>query len=134
MKNNTVAAQSKYKNIQCEANGIKFHSKAERRRYLELYKLEQLGVIRALELQPSFTLLERFESNGIKYRAINYLADFRYLMDGVNVVEDVKGKETKEYLLKRKLFLSQRNKDVFGLMIIFRELRLVRNKWDVTEL
>ncbi len=42
--------------------------------------------------------------------------------------------ETKEYSLKRKLFLNQRDRDVFGGQIVFRELRLKRNKWEVTEL
>jgi hypothetical protein len=132
--NHATPVSSKYKNTRCEANGIKFDSKAERLRYMELARLERLGVIRALELQPRFTLLDKFESNGTKYRAITYVADFRYLTDNKDVVEDVKGVETKEYLLKRKLFLSQRDLDVFGCSIIFKELRLKRNKWEVTEL
>jgi hypothetical protein len=125
---------NKYGNKKCEWGGIKFDSKAEMTRYIELERLEKLGVIRALALQPRFTLLAKFESNGNKYRAIEYVADFRYFENDKDVVEDVKGKETSEYKIKRKLFLEQRDRDVFGGQIVFRELRLTRNKWEVTEL
>jgi hypothetical protein len=101
---------------------------------MELYRLERFGIIQGLVLQPRFTLLEKFESNGNKYRAIEYVADFRYFENGNDIVEDVKGKETQEYKIKRKLFLEQRDRDIFGGQIVFRELRLKRNTWEVTEL
>jgi len=42
-------------------------------------------------------------------RAINYIADFKYLDadSDIIVVEDVKGMETKEFKIKKKLFLSK---------------------------
>lgn len=125
---------TKYRNEKCECNGIKFDSKAERLRYMELSRLERFEIIQGLVLQPRFTLLEKFESNGNKYRAIEYVADFRYFENGNDIVEDVKGKETPEYKIKRKLFLEQRDRDVFGGQIVFRELRLKRNTWEVKEL
>ena len=39
-------------------------------------------------------------------RKITYIADFVYQAEGFRIVEDVKGKRTKEYVLKRKLFRS----------------------------
>ncbi len=77
---------SKYRSEKCEYNGIKFDSKAERQRYIELELLEKLGVIRALALQPRFTLLAKFESKGNKYRAIEYVADFRYFENDQDIV------------------------------------------------
>ena len=130
---------SKYSSRRCQIQGefgdvIKFDSVMERKRYILLRQYEQAGVIRALELQPRFTLLEKFESNGIKHRAIIYVADFRFFMDGKDIVEDVKGMETKEYLLKRKILLSRRDNNAFGGQFIFKELRLKHNAWEATEL
>lgn len=41
-------------------------------------------------------------------RRCNYYADFVYMQDGKQIVEDAKGKRTKEYVIKRKLMLFLR--------------------------
>ena len=69
-------------------------------------------MIKDLQLQVKFELQPAFEKNGIKYRAINYIADFTYMQDGKLIVEDTKGYRTKEYQLKKKLF-EYKYKDVF---------------------
>ena len=47
-----------------------------------------------------------------------YIADFAYLDDqGLHTVEDVKGKITTEYLIKKKMFLKK-----YGVEVIFKEL------------
>ena len=70
----------------------------------ELKLLEKAGKIQNLELQPHFLLQEAFKKNGRTYRKIEYIADFKYIENGQVIVEDVKGMETKEFKIKRKLF------------------------------
>ena len=86
-------------------DGIRFDSKKEAARYCELKRLEQVGEIERLELQPKFELLPSFVYNGARIRGIVYRADFSYYRDGVRIIEDVKGFETKEYLIKKKYLL-----------------------------
>ena len=88
-------------------DGIKFDSKGEANRYLELKELQELGAISNLELQPKFTLIPAFEHGGKKYRAMTYSADFRYTSGTLTFVEDFKGFETEVFKIKRKLLLYQ---------------------------
>ena len=84
-----------------------FDSQKEAKRFDELYMLQKAGKIESLRLQPKFLLQEGFRRDGKAYRAIHYIADFAYLKDGKEVVEDVKGHKTKEYQIKKKLFLKR---------------------------
>jgi len=97
---------NKYHNIKTEIDGIKFDSKKEADRYVQLKILQKAGIIKNLELQPKYRLQDGFEKNGVKYRPINYIADFRYFDNekGHIRVEDVKGQKTDVYKLKKKLF------------------------------
>ena len=96
-------------------DGIRFHSKAEARRYCELKLLEKAGEIRELELQPRYELLA-WPARGDRTRAVvgHYVADFRYRQgtQGLLVIEDVKGVRTPLYRWKKKHFESQ-----YGLQI-----------------
>ena len=77
------------------------------RRYSELKILEKKGLIKDLILQPRFLLQESFVYESKKYRKIEYVADFQYydnIIDKI-VVEDFKGFKTKEYNIKKKMFL-----------------------------
>lgn len=99
----------KYHNTKTVADGIKFDSKLEAERYAQLKILERAGVIRALELQPSFDLLPSFRKNGKTWRRTVYKADFRYILceDDSYIIEDVKGSTaviTDVFRLKQKLF------------------------------
>jgi hypothetical protein len=78
-------------------NGIVFASKAESRRYCQLKMLEQAGHIRKLELQPVYNIVIN------TVLVCKYVADFRYFEGALRVVEDVKGVETREFKIKRKL-------------------------------
>ena len=98
---------NKYSNAKVKIDGIKFDSKKEANRYLELKMLERAGVISNLILQPKFLLQESFKRNGKTHRAIFYVADFEYIKDGKRIVEDVKGFKTDVYKLKKKLFLAK---------------------------
>lgn len=99
----------KYHNTKTVLNGIKFDSKLEAERYAQLKILERAGVIRALELQPSFVLIPSFRKNGKTWRKTVYKADFRYILceDDNYIIEDVKGSTaviTDVFRLKQKLF------------------------------
>lgn len=99
----------KYHNTKTIADGIKFDSKLEAERYAQLKILERAGVIRALELQPSFELIPSFKKNGKTWRRTVYRADFRYILceDDSYIIEDVKGSTaviTDVFRLKQKLF------------------------------
>ena len=65
----------KYHNTKTVADSIKFDSKLEAERYAQLKILERAGVIRALELQPSFELLPSFRKNGKTWRKTVYKAE-----------------------------------------------------------
>jgi hypothetical protein len=88
-----------------------FDSIKEKDRYIELKLLEKAGLISRLKLQPKFELIPKQESE----RAVMYYADFQYRekywtaeppprFAYREVVEDVKGVKTKDYIIKRKLF------------------------------
>lgn len=104
--------QNKYHNKKVEYDGIKFDSVKEKNRYIGLKQLEKLGVIHNLELQKKYVLQPSFKLNGKTIRSITYIADFVYIQDGVEIIEDVKGMRTKEYLLKKKLFEYKYQKDI----------------------
>ena len=99
--------QSKYKNKKVTVNGKVFDSKKEAKRYCELIKLEQAGLIKDLETQKKFLLLDSFRKNDKTYKQISYYADFVYfdVHSKKTIVEDVKGGvKTEVYKIKRKLF------------------------------
>ena len=101
--------------------GRTFDSKREAEVYLELLAQKQAGEIVRIGFQPSYTLLAGFTDNrGNKQRPITYTADFFVsYADGRSEVIEVKGVRTRDYLLRKKLFLyTMREKD-----ILFREVR-----------
>ena len=95
--------KSKYSNKIVTIDDIKFRSIREGNRYKLLKELEKRGEITNLVLQPKFVLVED-KSIGFK---LTYVADFQYTIQGVNVVEDVKGMKTNVYKQKKKLMLKK---------------------------
>ena len=96
---------NKYHNTKVVINGIKFDSKKEGNRYLELKILEQAGQIKNLELQKRFEICpKKYENKRARY----YVADFVYEENGRLVIEDCKSPITKAnpvYSLKKALVL-----------------------------
>lgn len=91
-------AKSQWSNAKkTQVDGILFDSKAEAKRYCELKWLQQSGEIQKLELQPRF----EFIINGTKCG--HYTADFRYIENGQSVVEEVKGREAKDFRLRWRI-------------------------------
>ncbi len=106
----TKNKKSKYGANKCEIDGIKFDSRREANRYLELKQLEKAGVISDLQLQVPFVLQDSFVFNGKKIQAIKYIADFTYWENGELVIEDTKGMRTDVYNIKKKMFMYRYKK------------------------
>jgi len=102
-----VRKPRKYKNVKTEVGGIKFDSKAEARRYSCLKLLEAAGEIYDLSLQPRFDLIVNGKKCGF------YKADFKYIENGKEVIEDVKGLPTPVYRLKKKLVKAIYDIDIY---------------------
>lgn len=99
---------SKYNSRKTVIDDITFDSKKEAKRYVELKKKQEEGEITDLRLQVPFELVPSFtieiDGKKRKRRNIRYIADFTYYENGQKVVEDVKGRKTDVYKLKKKLF------------------------------
>lgn len=107
--------QNKYKNKKIIIDGHKFDSHKEGNHYIALKQLEKLGVIHNLELQKRYELQPSFKLNGKTIRSITYIADFVYIQDGVEIVEDVKGSkymETEAFKIKKKMFEYKYGKEI----------------------
>lgn len=112
---NKAKQYSKYKAVKTEIDGIKFDSKKEANRYIGLKQLENLGVIQNLQRQVKYELQPSFKLNGKTIRSIIYIADFVYIQDGVEVIEDVKGSkymETEVFKIKKKMFEYKYGKEI----------------------
>ena len=113
--------KNKYNARKTTVYGRTFDSKREADYYLELLARKQAGEIVRIGFQPSYTLLAGFKDNtGKNQKPITYTADFFVAYaDGRNEVIEVKGVRTRDYLLRKKMFLHMmRETD-----IIFREVR-----------
>lgn len=99
--------RSKYGNRKITSNGMTFDSEREYRRYCELRLLERAGKLQNLQRQVRFELLPKQvdEAGKVVERAVNYVADFVYTIDGKRIVEDTKGFRTADYKLKKKMML-----------------------------
>lgn len=78
---------SKYKNQPVVIDNIRFDSKVEGDRYVELRMLESAGLISDLRPAPGMPK-QRFEIGAGRF----YIPDFVFLEHGALVAEDVKGK------------------------------------------
>ena len=106
---------NKFGNQRTEVDGIKFASKHEANRYVELKYMERAHLIKDLQLQKIFTLIgeQRDDKGRILERPVKYVADFVYKdQNGRTVVEDAKGLRTDVYKIKRKLMLM-----IYGIQI-----------------
>ena len=96
---------SKYNNRKTIVDGITFDSRDESLYYEALKDLKAKGLIKDYELQPKYLLQEAFEKDNKRYRAINYIADFKVINnDGSFCIVDIKGMLTTEFKIKMKLF------------------------------
>jgi hypothetical protein len=108
-----TVAYSKYGNKKVKADGYTFDSLIEYRRYQQLQLLVAAGEISDLEIHVPITLVEADKDASGKMSAIRYEADFRYVENGVTVIEDTKGKRTDVFNIKwgllRRMFKNKPN-------------------------
>jgi len=111
-----IKKKDKYNTQRVEVIGIddKIYklSKKEAKRYYQLKQLLDIGVISKLRQQVKYALLSH-EKITRKNGGLSYIADFVYIRDGVEIVEDCKGFRTKEY--KRKKLLM---KEIHSIIIL----------------
>lgn len=102
-----------------EYNGVLYHSKKEAKRAVELDFMQANGIIKGLQRQVKFSWIEthqigvNFEEKTISFKR-SYIADFVYfdIEKQCDVVQDVKGFRTPEYLKKKKIV-----EKLFGIVI-----------------
>lgn len=96
---------NKYNNKVAEVDGIKFDSKMEADYYKHLKELKKQRRIMAFSLQPVYELQPKFYKREKLFRAITYKADFEVMkLNGETVTIDIKGFETADFKLKKKMF------------------------------
>lgn len=102
----------KFNNRRTVVDGLTFDSRGEAARYSVLKGRADRGEITALETQARY----RLEVNGLKIA--DYRADFRYQVDGVEVVEDFKSPATitPTFKIKRKLMKALHGIDILITM------------------
>ena len=112
------AKKDKYNSTRVEVVGIdgitRKLSKKESTRFYQLKMLLEIGEISDLRQQVRYVLL----TSEIKGRLgeLAYVADFVYIRDGKEVVEDTKGMKTQIYLRKRRLMEKIHNITILFLL------------------
>jgi hypothetical protein len=97
---NKARGKERRKREKIIVNGIPFSSKTEADRYEELLYQQRQGLVSNIECQVKY----RIEHPQTKALACVYIADFRYIRNGEEVTEDVKGGPTTDtFNLKRRL-------------------------------
>ena len=108
--------KAKYGNTKTTVDSITFDSKREASRWQELKLLEAAGRISNLRRQVPYVLAPSVVLDGRRKPALRYFADYVYVEDGKEVVEDVKSEITRKkdsYRIKRHLMAT-----VLGIYII----------------
>ena len=98
------ASRSKYGNKKTVVDGIRFDSRSEAVRWTVLKTMQAAKIISGLQRQVRYKLIV----NG--QLVTTYVADFVYTdLHGKQVVEDVKGVRTREFIMKAKLLKALHN-------------------------
>lgn len=106
-----MQAKRKYQNKKVEIRGIKFDSKLESNIYLKILELAKTYKF-DYKLQPRYLLVEKFDLEGKKFRAITYVGDFELVINGQVYTIDSKGIETQVFSLKKKLFAKVMQREI----------------------
>ena len=107
---NAPARPHKFGAKRAEVDGIKFSSKREARRWVDLSLLLAAGEIRDLRRQVKIAMIGKADMIRTPTgRVAHYVADFVYWDNrkGFEVIEDSKGFPTPEYKLKRAILAAQ---------------------------
>lgn len=117
---------NKYRNTKITVDGLKFDSTKEYERYSLLKILEKSNEISNLRLHDKKDIIILIDDPLVKY-----VPDFCYEENGKNIVEDFKGMQTKEFILKKKIIISMIKKE--KLNITFRITKFVNGSFVVVE-
>ena len=102
-KHTEEKSTSKYGNKRLRVNGVLYDSIREYYRHLELKILEKHGLISDLRFHHSDDVLLVVSNPNVRY-----IPDFTYKnSEGVKVVEDVKGMQTPDFIIKKKIVISR---------------------------
>lgn len=106
--------RNKYNAKKTWVDGVKFDSKKEAARYIQLKADADSGKISNLRLQVSYELIPKLTINGKTQRAIKYIADFVYFdtAHDVEICEDCKGMITDIFKIKYRLMKMIHNIDI----------------------
>lgn len=123
-----IKKRPKYGNKKVEYQGQLFDSKREMQRYVVLKEAEEKGLISDLRTQVTFELIPAITEEYVEHlktkdkiktrvlqRAVTYKADFVYVKDGEEIIEDVKISKAlipKEFALKEKIFFWKYGKRI----------------------
>lgn len=118
----------RYNHTTVEADGLKFDSKKEYQRYVFLKNAEDKGLITDLRTQVKFELIPAVTEEYVEHLktkdkiktrtlqlAITWTADFVYLKNGEEVIEDVKPSKfllSDRFVIKEKLFFWKYRKKI----------------------
>ena len=118
----------RYNHTTVEADGLKFDSKKEHQRYVFLKNAEDNGLITDLRTQVKFELIPAVTEEYVEHLktkdkiktrtlqlAITWTADFVYLKNGEEVIEDVKPSKfllSDRFVIKEKLFFWKYRKKI----------------------
>jgi hypothetical protein len=98
-------SSGRMKAVKKEVDGIIFASTMEADYYEYLKAEKEAGRVIKFELQPKFPLQDSFKKYGRTIKGITYISDFKVsYSDGSELIIDVKGQETDDFKLKRKMF------------------------------
>jgi len=101
----TTKKTGRIKAVKKTVDDITFDSTMEANYYEYLKAEKAAGRVLYFELQPEYQLLDSYVKYGRKIRGIKYIADFLVVYaDETEIVIDVKGRETDDFKLKRKMF------------------------------
>jgi hypothetical protein len=90
--------RNKYGAKKTQVGEVTFDSKKEAQRYMELQLLERAGEITDLRRQVKIDLIGQYRPMYTRTgRKMRLTADFAYIEDGVEVLEDAKGMWTRDF-------------------------------------
>ncbi len=99
------SAKSKFGAKKCFIDDNKFDSIMEAKFYVYLLGLKKEKKIKSFLIHPKFNLQESFKKDGKTIRAMDYISDYIVTIDkNKEIVFDVKGRETSDFKIKKKLF------------------------------
>ena len=120
-KSSKLEGGNKFNAKKVYVDGIRFDSIAESERWPILQLNERAGIISDLDRQVVIT----FESG------VTWKIDFVYTEDGATVYEDVKGKITQDYRIKRDTIIFEIQAGIRDG--IYREVKKEGRRWSVKE-